>query len=477
MEFPPRLVLTEKPSVDPQAVQQQFDQDLNDLWFPISTKQGQAIKDHIKDLLEPFSKWVSATFLENFQKKLESQRLVYGSSLINFYDWCEAEWRKEINNRLEEYYKNRSSQEFQDTLYGFDQCTDEIYCFIRDHVQQLNKKLESSSKKEDYNRLWLEHEAHLRQIEGASLDLDAFNQYNHIVDVFLRFSALDITFDRTTEFMAKWVLDGVTISEKFILEKSAALTRRVFTVDQNDLPYLSKQSPNSVIKQWSALAAKYNLTDQQLANYCLEFYSKGHIEAHQEIKEFVAFLVILLLEKETALDKASLLANFILLYSVKLDLQSFKKALKTMPLIPGGAVAIKQFILHITQRDLDCVAWVEPSKKLESNYFLTCQKDFVGPAEEWIDKYDDVTTMAVECCVELLAQSPLLSEADPEIAELKHLLEELYGDSLPIPVEDLPKALAEEGHLMDFEDKVGAWVLKYMFNIFSQMVTPSAREE
>ncbi len=467
----PQLEFRPLEPIDPDSVEKALDEEIVQLAEKamISAEQALEIKKTVSEFLEPWAAYIPNDFFERIQKVLQQHPLLSKSDVNTFYNLIFYEkgicqfWKKvfRVECKLRENtespeLKNRERCLNEIRHFGLDTAFEDIHVYLKKIIEKL------PSPVLNLDEPFLNYEAGLKQSE-PSQNLEAiFNRFRHIIDHFIRFSAKKFTLSQPVEFHIKWVLDGVTIEEKQTIEKSCAIARRVL-LENSDLPYFSKdQDADSVLKRWQGIISKYSLTDKDLATMCLNLFENGSLQAHEEIKSFAAFLVVLLLGKEPALDRASLVGNFIMLQSVKMGIRSFEDALNKMPMIPGGAVAVKQFILHTTAYSLDAVSWVRPSRKIEESYYLPYTNSLLGSAEDWLQKYDNVATAAVECCAKILESIPL-DETDPKILNLKDILERSYR--MVIPFADIPKALM--GNPVDDEDLLGKWSINYLSSFLS----------
>lgn len=277
-----------------------------------------------------------------------------------------------------------------------------------------------------------------------------FEEVKHLIRPFLLFSIQNFELQQPCNFKLHWTMDGIEVSENIVLEKSCAVMRRLDfpksnDADRTDLPYFHEGSKPSVAKKWEEICQRHQLSDSQLADLFLKLYREGSIEAHAEIKDFLIPLVILLMGKEPALDRASLIANFILIFSVQLGITTFPEALESMPVIPQGGVSAKQFLLHTSDHPIDTLSGVQyrnNTTDLPSSHYLPTISSFIGRADDWIQKYDDVATVAVQCCQRLLIRPK--DEADNRFIAFKKRLEtETEGNVLKIW--ELPLAIDCKG--------------------------------
>ena len=210
------------------------------------------------------------------------------------------------------------------------------------------------------------------------------------------------------------------------ITKTCAIRRRVLCPEtsesnRSDLVYFSSDdNEESVASRWKSLCLQHSFSDCQLADYLLLLYQGDRIP--DGLIPFLSFLMILLLGKEPAYDSASFAANFILLFSVKLGVHTFKEALGRMPMIPQGAIAAKQFLLHVSGKPLDALARVQykNKKQVPESIFLPTSTSFLGSADDWIQVYDDVATTALECCRHLFFQD--LDLENPYLLQLQTAL-------------------------------------------------------
>jgi hypothetical protein len=247
----------------------------------------------------------------------------------------------------------------------------------------------------------------LKAIEKKSHLQGIYDRYNVKIVEFLKIHSQRYELNNIFSTQIHWIIQGVDVTENFEISKTCAISRRVLCPDtsenhRKDLVYFSsKEGDESVVTRWNSLKAQKGLSDAQLAEALLSLY-RGEI-IDQELVHFLSFLVVLLLGKEPFFDAASHVANYILLMSVKLKLNSFEEALKVMPMIPQGAIASKQFLLHVSDKILDSTARVQykDNKAVKPSSFLAFSGYFLGSAREWIQVYDDVATIAHDCCRQL----------------------------------------------------------------------------
>lgn len=223
-----------------------------------------------------------------------------------------------------------------------------------------------------------------------------------------------------------WQVQGTEIIETMEITKTGSIARRVLCPgslegNRTDLVYFSA-SPNeqSVVSCWKSLCKENSLSDSQLVDYLLLLHEGKQIP--DKLRPFLAFLMVLLLGKEPAYDSASFSANFILLLSVKHGVRSFEEALSRMPMIPQGAIAAKQFLLHVSGKPLDVCSRVQYKDKTQvpKSTFLPTSASFLGSANNWIQVYDNVATEAIKVCRRLFFKG-----IDPTNSDLVQLRTEL----------------------------------------------------
>jgi len=347
----------------------------------------------------------------------------------------------------------RLQQAFKDAFINQHEKVEDLFSWFKETLSPRLEKLDALAAtlptksdimeeciiKEANNRLQraIKAEEHLKK---------KFEEVKHILRPFLVFSTQNFELQQPHEFELNWKMADAEVAEKVTLEKSCAVMRRLHfptsnPSDRTDLPYFDEQPKPSVNNRWNEICQKHGYTDSSLADLFLKLYREGSIDAPVEVKQFLAPLVILLMGKEPALDRASLLANFILFFSVKLGINSFSDALQSMPVIPQGAVSAKQFLLHTSEHPIDSLSGVQyknKSKHLLPNHFLPTVSSFVGRADDWIQKYDDVATNAVQCCQRLFVGP--IDENDPRFVEFKQQLEN-QTEGRELEIWELPLAL------------------------------------
>jgi hypothetical protein len=319
------------------------------------------------------------------------------------------------SNQLEQFFKEILPEEKGQLIPS---CFEEIRTFLSwrlDKLDEVVKDLPNPTSVMD-ECLTIEAETRLREAIAVKDQLyEKFQKFKHILRQFLLFSTQTFELAQTYHYDIMWKMDNVEVKEVINLEKkSCAVSRRLhFPASGNqrtDLTYFAEKGSDCIANRWLAIRGKYRLRETELAQKCLKLYTEGALDSNEEpeIKQFLVPLVILLMGKEPALDRSSLAANFILLLSVKLGMCSFAKALKSMPMIPQGAVSAKQFLLHITEHSLDAISGVQykDHKTILRSYFLPTVAAFIGTARDWTEKYDDVATIAVECCQKIFV-SPI----------------------------------------------------------------------
>lgn len=259
---------------------------------------------------------------------------------------------------------------------------------------------------------------------------EKFNKFRAVILKFLDDSSCEYQINDSTTLNITWVVQGVEIKERMEITKACAIARRVLcptisASSRSDLVYFSLDSDEeSVVSRWKLLCQQNNLSDRQLANHLLSLYQGNEIP--MEFRPFLSFLMILLLGKEPMYDSASFAANFILLLSIKLGVHTFEEALRKMPMIPQGAIAAKQFLLHVSGKPLDVSVRVQykDKKQVPESTFLSTSTSFLGLAHDWIQVYDDVATTALECCRRLFFQDHDLD--NPSFVQLQTDLAPLF---------------------------------------------------
>jgi hypothetical protein len=343
-------------------------------------------------------------------------------------------------------------QPFKDAYIAKPEVVDELFKWFEEtlspRLEKLDALVATLPKQNDIMEECLTKEANNRlerAIKAEERLRAKFEEVKHILRPFLLFSTHNFELQQKHEFELKWRIAGLEVDEKVVLEKSCAVMRRLQfptsnPADRTDLPYFDEQPKPSVAKRWLEICQKYSYTDSSLADLFLKLYREGSIDANDEVKQFLVPLVILLMGKEPALDRASLLANFILIFSVKLGINSFSDALQSMPVIPQGGVSAKQFLLHTSKHPIDALSGVQYKNKsqLLPNHFLPTVSSFVGRADDWIQKYDDVATTAVQCCQRLFVGP--IDESDPRFIQFKQQLE-TQTEGRHLEIWELPVAL------------------------------------
>lgn len=289
-------------------------------------------------------------------------------------------------------------------------------------------------------------------LEQKDLLQSKFLQFQNEIFSFVDLSSKEYQLKNATTFDITWRVKGFEIKETMEVTKTCAISRRVLCPkvsesNRLDLVYFSQDSQEeSVVSRWNQLCHQHSLSDHQLADHLLSLYRGDEIPA--PFIPFLAFLMILLLGKEPAYDSASFAANFILLLSVKLGVHTFEEALRSMPMIPQGAIAAKQFLLHVGEKPLDALSRVQykDKKQVAESVFLPTSTAFLGSANSWIQTYDDVATTALECCRRLFFQ-----DISPENPYLMQLLKDL-------------KPLSEARN----PDKLEIWNIPFLLRTFSE---------
>lgn len=255
---------------------------------------------------------------------------------------------------------------------------------------------------------------------------EKFNQFRSVILNYLQLLSEEYQIKNPMTICIQWIVQGTEITETMEITKTCAIARRVLcpiTSESNrsDLVYFSSdEKEESVVSRWRSLRQEHSLSDRQLAGCLLLLYQGNKVP--DELMPFLSFLMILLLGKEPSYDSASFAANFILLLSIKYGVHTFEEALSRMPMIPQGAIAAKQFLLHISGKPLDALSRVQykDKKQVSESIFLPTSNSFLGSANDWIQVYDDVATTALECCRRLFFQ-----DLDPENPHLLQLQTDL----------------------------------------------------
>lgn len=271
-----------------------------------------------------------------------------------------------------------------------------------------------------------------------------FNLYKEDILNYLKLLSQEYKIDNSVPFTLTWIVQGTKITETMEITKTCAIARRVLCPktsanNRSDLVYFSADAnEESVVSRWKSLCQEHSLSDCQLAEQLLLLYQGKTISV--KLVPFLSFLMILLLGKEPAYDSASFAANFILLFSIKLGVHSFEEALSRMPMIPQGAIAAKQFLLHVSGKPLDALSRVQykDKKQVPESTFLPTSASFLGSANDWIQVYDNVATTALECCRRLF-----FKDIDPENPHLLQLQTDLklLLDKDELAVWDMPLLL------------------------------------
>lgn len=240
-----------------------------------------------------------------------------------------------------------------------------------------------------------------------------FEKHKDVILEFLKIALSQYQISNPKKIQIHWNVRGITVLENMEVTKTCAVSRRVLCPqiaggNREDLVYSSDNDKDeTVVSRWKSYCQQYRLSDAEMASFLLNLFAGRPVPClfedeavPQALLPFLSFLMVLLLGKEPAYDSASHAANFILLWSVKLRIKSFEDALKAMPLIPEGAIAAKQFMLHVSDAPLDAISRTQykDPKRIPKSGFLPALNTFLGPARDWIQKYDDVVTVAIECC-------------------------------------------------------------------------------
>lgn len=342
--------------------------------------------------------------------------------------------------RLEDYFPDEPRQTFLKCKNEIDRKTKKAFetCqnLIKDLPTQetLNEALKS-----------LEAKARLeRAVQQKDALLEKFNMFQGEILEYLRLVSEEYQIKNPKSIRIKWVIQNTEILETMEITKTCAIARRVLCPktkegNREDLVYFSSNSnEESVLSRWKSLCIENRLSDAQLAADLLLLY-QGQ-KAPDEFAPFLSFLMVLLLGKEPAYDTASFAANFILLFSVKLGVQTFEEALLKMPMIPQGAIASKQFLLHVSGKPLDSLSRVQykDKKRVAESSFLPISGSFLGSADDWIQVYDDVATTAIRCCRHLFFQG--FDPKNPHLLELQEELKSFFNRT-DLEVWDIPQFL------------------------------------
>lgn len=314
---------------------------------------------------------------------------------------------------------------------------------VYNECEKIAEKLATQKQIDDEVKV-VEANARIRAAiqDQKSLE-ELFNSYKNVIFSFLKISSKKYQIANPMSYTIRWNIQGIEIEETLEITKTCAITRRVLCPEiaennRRDLVYFSSNGEeDSVVSQWKVLCEKHGLSDRELANILLSLYSGE--DCHKDFKPFLSFLIVLLLGKEPSYDAASFAANFIMLFSVKLGLYTFEEALKEMPLIPQGAIAAKQFLLHVRGIPLDASARVQYKDKtsVPESSFLPIATAFMGSAHVWIRKYSDVAKTAKLCCRHLFLKDLDLNHTALQqlLNDLKELLKRDSLDIWGVPVE------------------------------------------
>lgn len=516
-QYPGLKLTKENPALDHHTWEEAYGEEMEKLLEPNSLyfREVQSVKNRIMGLLKPFFPYVSAGFVSTFKKELDHETILGScNTLYNRFfepDGWERQWAKRmqshptsiqaldlscagirqlstsrpnsyldlavdhaesLNAKLKEPLMSRDEKDDQ-VREKFENNSSKIHRFLRKILPKLHEKameVFSEERWSKYDDLHLKYEALRKKIDSDKIDdlEKIFQENKHILHLFLRYSTESFRLEKALKYQIVWIMDEIQVEEELTREKTGVIARRLqfpYVEGKKDLVYFSEDvERSSVINCWNKLSQDFSLSDSEMATYCLELYTKGHTEAAAEIKQFLVPLVLLLLGKEPALDRASLLSNYILFKAVNLGLYTFKEALEMMPMVPSGAVSAKQFLLHLIDRPIDSMTYVQSGRSKEKglSYYLTHANDILGKAADWIDKYDIVTSVASRCSVERLSALDPVPTNDPVLNKLKTILEKLYNHG-EIPHDQLGEALSHENGLFDDEDLVGEWVINYMF--------------
>ncbi|MBS0615487.1 MAG: hypothetical protein JSR58_02925 [Verrucomicrobia bacterium] len=468
---PPKLCLISPSNTFPTQteIDDAFSQDVDELTEPPDPfkKLALQIQKKLSGLLYPFSSKVHFVFYSKFVKHLKIQTFF---NPLNFYDWffgidrwCNK-WAKALRR------VRPKNKEY--VLAAFDNRADVIHRYLKSVLPLLAQTI-ATKPLIDFDPLSLKQEERQKIVDAHSVENlpEIFDRYQHILDLFLKYSTETFTLSSPIIYQIEWELDGICVLEILTRETDGAIARRLQfpvtgTTSRTDLVYFSsKPQEDSVEKRWNSIKTQFGKTDIDLANDCLALMRLGHIQAPQPIKQFLVPLVILLFGKEASVDPASIFSNYILMLSVSLGLMSFCKALETMPMIPRGAISAKQFLLHVTHHPVDSLSHVQhkDTKNVQRSYYLPHTQNIVGNADKWTQKYDDVVTAAIACAGELLKQQAFLSLANPDVAKLKELLDKFYDKD--IPIDELAEALENERYLIDDDDAIGEWALNFISKV------------
>lgn len=328
------------------------------------------------------------------------------------------------------------------------QCKEAIEKATSDAFKKCQELLQSLPNKTLFFEELKKSEARARlnsAINQKDLLRSKFDKFKAEILSFVELSSKEYTLKDAKTFEITWLVKGIEIKETMEVTKTCAISRRVLCpkTSQNnrpDLVYFSQDiQEESVVSLWNQLCHQHPLlSDCQLADYLLSLYKGDAVPDH--LIPFLAFLMILLLGKEPAYDSASFAANFILLLSIKLGVHTFEEALRGMPMIPQGAIAAKQFLLHVGEKPLDALSRVQykDKKHVAESVFLPTSNAFLGSADSWIQIYDNVATTALECCRRLFFKD--ISPENPHLMELLSNLKPLF-ETDDLDVWDIPTLL------------------------------------
>ncbi|MDX8430288.1 MAG: hypothetical protein SNF33_00525 [Candidatus Algichlamydia australiensis] len=334
---------------------------------------------------------------------------------------------------------------------------------VTDIKTKYDLDLKEIEKLEEGLKTEKQFEEETKKIDAQSRFFRAMDNIDHLKNLFDEFK-IDIfnficTYSKTKinanssslikelyEKEINWNIQGTQIKEVLKIGKSGDISRRVYCPSETsqkreDLPYRKgKNNDISILSKWDELKKLRKTTDAFLAKSLLKLY-QGE-DCGEDYKPLLPFLVILILGKEPAYDTASIAANYIMLLSVELGIWSFKEAIDKMPLVPQGAIAGKQFLLHVSNHPLDTSAKVKYKRnsKVPKSVFLVSSGTFIGSARNSILAYREVATTAMQCCRHLLSKS--LIGHDESIEHLKRELKNLLNCEEELEIWDIPHSIS-----------------------------------
>lgn len=347
---------------------------------------------------------------------------------------------RNLIDHLEDFYPDVSQEKI-------DACRVKINAETQAAFQEREELVNQLPKEKDFNDVLGKLEARYRlQLAAEQKDKlqGKFGKHKKVILEFLKIALSQYQIPNPKEIQIHWDVRGITVLENMEVTRTCAISRRVLCPqiaagNREDLVYFSENDRDeTVVSRWKYYREQYRLSDSKMASFLLNLFAGRPVvpclfedEAiPQDLLHFLSFLMVLLLGKEPAYDSASHAANFIMLWSVKLGIKSFEGALKAMPLIPEGAIAAKQFMLHVSDAPLDAISRTQykDPKRIPNSGFLPTLNTFLGPAREWIQKYDDVATVAIKCCRVMLFPQLKGQAAD----SLRDKLEKAYKTTIEI---------------------------------------------